>query len=72
MSSSGYYFVIIYYYYFFCTDLDVTGSPLKCPFMQAEMDTNASPFTIVFDLFGNSKKGKIDLSYIPIPSTSLG
>ncbi|KAK8400377.1 hypothetical protein O3P69_003217 [Scylla paramamosain] len=53
-------------------DLDVTGSPLKCPFMQAKMEPNDAPFTIVLDFCGNKKKGKINLTYIPIPSTRVG
>ncbi|MPC72571.1 hypothetical protein E2C01_066883 [Portunus trituberculatus] len=53
-------------------DLDVTGSPLKCPFVQTKTDSSDSPFTIVLDHCGNKNKGKINLTYTPIPSTSLG
>ncbi|XP_050714558.1 protein zwilch homolog [Eriocheir sinensis] len=48
------------------TDLDVTGSPLKCPFMQDNEDL--SPFTIALNPSSGKKKGKASLTYIPIPS----
>lgn len=58
-------------YIFFLADLDVTGSPLKCPFMQADGESNVSPFTIALDVC-NNKKGKVNLTYMPIPSTRAG
>ncbi|KAG0707010.1 Protein zwilch [Chionoecetes opilio] len=53
-------------------DMDVTGSPLKCPFMQAAGESNdASPFTIPLELC-NGKNGNATLPYLPIPSTRAG
>lgn len=52
--------------HFSATDLDVTGSPLKCPFMQDDEDS--SPFTIALNPSSDKKKGKTSLTYTPIPS----
>ncbi|XP_045624932.1 protein zwilch homolog [Procambarus clarkii] len=47
-------------------DLDVTGSPLKCSFMQDGYETDFSPFGVSLL---HSKKNKHTLSYTPVGST---
>lgn len=48
------------------TDLDMTGSPLKCPFMLSKEDTDFSPFTVSLS---QSREKKYFLSYTPISCT---
>ncbi|XP_071540637.1 protein zwilch homolog [Panulirus ornatus] len=55
----------------YCSDdLDVTGSPLKCPFMQKTYETELSPFMVTLPL--SKKKNEHFLSYTPVHSTKAG
>ncbi|CAL4147488.1 unnamed protein product, partial [Meganyctiphanes norvegica] len=46
-------------------NLDVTGSPLKCPFNLDDDTTDFSPFTIAITL---SRKRRTQIFYVPVPS----
>lgn len=51
-------------------DLDVTGSPLRCPFMVDDDTSDFSPFTV--SLAPGKKKLKGELSYTPISCNKFG